>query len=125
MKLNIVVVFFLAIAVTGCAKKSDSIAAAAVSRDKAAKISNLNCNQIREATALTDSKLARASDVQNSKANDDKLMVAGGVALFLPLLFFTEGNDGADNIAELKGVKDALEVEAARKKCRRPATALF
>jgi hypothetical protein len=75
--------------------------------------------------AYTDAKLARASGVQNSKASDDKLMVAGGVALFLPLLFFTEGNKGAPNIAQLKGALDALEGEAIRKNCKRPAARLF
>ena len=79
-----------------------------------------NCTQIMQAMAHTDGKLGRASGVQNSKASDDKLMVAGGVVLFLPLLFFTEGNSGAANIAELKGIMEALEGEAARKNCKRP-----
>ena len=111
--------------VVGCAKKAESIAVTPISADKAAKVASLNCNQIMQAMAFTDAKLSRASGVQNAKASDDKLMVAGGVALFLPLLFFTEGNKGAANISELKGVMEALEGEAIRKNCKRPTAGLL
>jgi hypothetical protein len=74
---------------------------------------------------FTDAKLSRASGVQDAKASDDKLMVAGGVVLFLPLLFFTEGNKGATNIGEIKGVREALEGQAILKKCKSPTAGLL
>ena len=125
MKKLIAIALVTGVAITGCAKKTESIAATRISADKAAKIASLNCAQIMQAMAYTDAKLARASGVQNSKASDDKLMVAGGVALFLPLLFFTEGNSGAASIAELKGVMEALEGQAVLKKCKRPTAGLI
>jgi hypothetical protein len=111
--------------VVGCAKKAESIAVTPISADKATKVATMNCEQIMQAMAFTDAKLARASGVQNAKASDDKLMVAGGVVLFLPLLFFTEGNKGAPNIGELKGIMEALEGQAILKKCKRPTAGLF
>ena len=120
MKALIAIALVTAVAIIGCAKKAESIAATPISAVKAANVASLNCTQIMQAMAHTDAKLGRASGVQNSKASDDKLMVAGGVVLFLPLLFFTEGNSGAANIAELKGIMEALEGEAARKNCKRP-----
>ena len=106
-------------------QKSREHAVTPISADKATKVATMNCEQIMQAMAFTDAKLARASGVQNAKASDDKLMVAGGVVLFLPLLFFTEGNKGAPNIGELKGIMEALEGQAILKKCKRPTAGLF
>ena len=103
---------------TGCAKKTENIAATPISDEKASKLAQMNCKQIMQAKAYTQDKLSREGAVQNNKASDDKLMVAGGVALFLPLLFFTDGNSGAPNIAELKGVVEALEGQAASRGCK-------
>jgi len=118
-------ILVVGVAICGCAKKTASISATPISADKAAKIAAFNCGEIMQAIEYTDAKLARAGQVQDSKASDDKLMVAGGVAVFLPLLLFTEGNKGAAPIAEMKGVLEALEGQAALKKCKRSAPRLL
>ncbi|MEO4000294.1 hypothetical protein [Mesorhizobium sp. CAU 1732] len=99
----------------GCASKSESIQASYVSP---VLYQNLTCEQLHlEGQAISGRAIA-ASGVQDKKAGQDAAVMAVGIVLFWPALFFTSG-DGASaaEVARLKGEMDAIEAASRVNGC--------
>ena len=126
MKLNMssaVSAVLVAVAVAGCASRSENIAAAYVSPTL---YSSLTCPQLREEAARVSARAAQVAGVQDSKATSDAVATTVGVVLFWPALFFIKGDSTtAAELSRLKGEMDAIEQANIRLKCgiafQRPA----
>ncbi|MBZ9889458.1 hypothetical protein LB559_16145 [Mesorhizobium sp. BR1-1-3] len=104
-----------AILLVGCATRPDKIQASYVSP---ILYQNLTCEQLAlEATNIS-RRATEAAGVQNKKAGQDAAVVAVGVIIFWPALFFASG-DGASaaEVARLKGEMQAIEDASTLKGC--------
>jgi hypothetical protein len=71
---------------------------------------NLSCGQLGEEAARVSTVAAVASGAQNSQAGTDAAMVAAGLIIFWPAVFFIGGDkQTAAEIARLKGEMVAIE----------------
>ncbi|WP_427026591.1 hypothetical protein ACP4J4_20190 (plasmid) [Aureimonas ureilytica] len=103
------------LALSGCAKKADSIAAAYVSPTL---YMNLSCAQLREEARVISSRAAAAAGVQNDKAGKDAAVTAVGLVVFWPAPFFVGGDSAsAAEVSRLKGEMQAIEDASRRKGC--------
>ncbi len=112
-----------ALALGGCATRSENISAAYVSPIQYQSYSGA---QLQEEAARVSARAAVASGAQDQKATTDAVATGVGVVLFWPALFFIKGDAGsAQEVAQLKGDMDAIEQANIQKKCglqfRRPA----
>lgn len=100
----------LALAVTGCANRPESIRASHVSHEK---YTHLDCTQL--ATKMTDTRadLDKFSKMQDSKANGD----AFGVFL-LGVPFSKLSGDHEGDVARLKGEVEAIDTAQVKAKCK-------
>ena len=99
----------------GCASSSNEISSAYVSP---LEYENYTCKQLaREGRRVADRAAMLAGRIDDS-ARDDKIVAGVGVILFWPALLFLDG-DGpeANEYAELKGRRKAIEEESIRKDC--------
>ena len=105
-----------AVALSGCAKKAESITAAYVSPTP---YMALSCEQLAEEAKVISSRAAAAAGVQDDKANKDAAVTAVGMVVFWPALFFL-GGDGASvaEVSRLKGEMQAIEDASRRKGCK-------
>ncbi|TPI64272.1 hypothetical protein FJ420_17090 [Mesorhizobium sp. B3-1-3] len=104
-----------AVSLAGCATPPEKIQASYVSP---ILYENLTCEQLAlEATNIS-RRATEAAGVQNKKAGQDAAVVAVGVIVFWPALFFANG-DGASaaEVARLKGEMQAIEDASTVKKC--------
>jgi hypothetical protein len=100
---------------TGCASRSENIAAAYVSP---ISYQNWSCPQISEEAARLSSRAAQVAGVQDSKATGDAVATGVGVVLFWPALFFIKGDSTtAAELARLKGEMEAIEQVSIQKRC--------
>ena len=99
----------------GCATPPEKIQASYVSP---ILYQNLTCEQLAMEATNISSRAAEAAGVQNKKAGQDAAVVAVGVIIFWPALFFASG-DGASaaEVARLKGEMQAIEDASTRKSC--------
>ncbi|RUW60715.1 hypothetical protein [Mesorhizobium sp. M7A.F.Ca.US.008.03.1.1] len=104
-----------ALLLCGCATPPEKIQASYVSP---ILYQNLTCEQLAlEATNIS-RRASEAAGIQNKKAGQDAAVVAVGVIIFWPALFFASG-DGASaaEVARLKGEMQAIEDASTVKGC--------
>ena len=105
-------VFFL---MAGCATKSADIAPSYVSP---IQYQSLSCEQLAQEARRVSSRVAQVTGQQDKKASNDESMMAIGMILFWPALFFMEGDEqSAAEVARLKGEKGAIEQASIQKNC--------
>lgn len=105
----------LAVALVGCAKNADQIAAAYVSP---LQYDSYNCNQLIEEGQRVSSRAAVVAGVQDQKASSDAVATTVGVIVFWPALFLIKGNDQQTaELARLRGELEAIESASIRKRC--------
>ncbi|WP_062212739.1 hypothetical protein [Aureimonas sp. AU12] len=104
------------LALSGCAKRADSIAAAYVSPTP---YMGLSCAQLSEEAKVISSRAQAASGAQDSKAGKDAAVTAVGLVVFWPALFFVGGDSAtAAEVSRLKGEMQAIEDASRRKGCK-------
>lgn len=104
-----------AMALSGCAEKSDNIQAAYTSP---MIYQNYSCSQLRQEAEMVSRRAAQAAGVQNKQAENDAVATGVALVLFWPAAFFIKGNKGnAAELARLKGQLEAIESENIRRKC--------
>lgn len=105
----------LALALSGCATRSEDIPAAYISP---VQYSSFSCRQITEEAARLSARASQATAAQDKKANHDAAGMAIGLLVLWPMLLFNEG-DGAEaaEVSRLKGEMEALEQASIQKNC--------
>jgi hypothetical protein len=112
---SITVSLIAALALVGCASKSENIAAAYVSP---LTYESYSCRALQEEAARVSARAIAASGAQDSKASNDAVATGVGVVLFWPALFFIKGEGAsASEVARLKGEMEAIEQASTRKRC--------
>ena len=105
----------LALTLTACAKSSDEIAADYVSP---LTYQDYSCSQLGAELARVQTRAAQVAGVQDEAASSDEGVMAVGMILFWPALFFLEGDTGREaELGRLRGEADAIEAVATRKEC--------
>lgn len=104
-----------AIFVGGCASRATDIQASYVSP---LMYQNLDCEQLQGEAQRVSQRAMAAAGVQDKKAGQDAAVMAVGLVLFWPALFFTSG-DGASaaEVARLKGEMQAIEDASTANSC--------
>lgn len=109
------VITSLAMALSGCATSSDKIAASYVSP---IHYQNMDCTQIASEMERVRSAAISSGAQVDKAANNDAGIMAAGMILFWPALFFLGGNQAKEaEYAKLKGESEALDRVAVEKKC--------
>ena len=101
MKTPIISGVFMALALTGCASKSEDITASYVSP---MNYQQYTCDQLIQEGRSVSSRAAIASGQQDKARSDDQVKTGVGIVLFWPVLLFMDG-DGP-KAAELASLKD-------------------
>lgn len=110
-----VIVSFNSMMMGGCATKGGDISAAYV---PASIYSNLGCPEIAQELMDVGLKASELSGQLDSAAGKDAGLVAVGVILFWPALFFVGGDKNKEaQLAQLKGQRDSLLKAAKAKGC--------
>ena len=114
MKTHATTGVLIALAVTGCATKSEDISPSYVSP---MNYQNYTCDQLIQEGHSVSSRAAIASGQQDKMRSRDSVKTGVGVVLFWPVLLFMDG-DGPKSaeLASLKGQMDAIESAAIQKK---------
>ncbi|MFD1982589.1 hypothetical protein ACFSOZ_07840 [Mesorhizobium newzealandense] len=104
-----------AILLCGCATPPDKIQASYVSP---ILYQNLTCEQLALEATNVSRRASEAAGIQNHKAGQDAAVVAVGVIVFWPVLFFANGDGtSAAEVARLKGEMQAIEDASTAKSC--------
>lgn len=107
---NILIVVSAIIFLSSCAKSPESIAPAYTSP---LTYKGLGCNQIAQELGRVDNALVQSYTQQRNARSNDTM---GVILLGLPVSSLSGGNV-ADQVAKLKGEKEALEKLAVQKNC--------
>ncbi len=80
---------------------------------------SLNCNQIASEAVNVSNKAHDKAGVERRHRKQDEAIVATGLIVFWPALFFTHGHnaESATDLAQLKGEMEALEAASTKKSC--------
>lgn len=80
---------------------------------------NLSCDQIASEAINASNKAHDKAGLERRHRKQDKAIVATGLVVFWPALFFTHGHNtqSAEDLAQLKGEMEALEAASAKKSC--------
>lgn len=108
----------LSLALAGCASSSDKVAASYVSHHQ---YQNYSCEQIlQESELIRAAALAGGAQLDKAAQNDAGIM-AVGLVLFWPAMFFVGGNQSKEaEYARLKGEIEALDRARIEKNCTYP-----
>jgi hypothetical protein len=98
----------IAVGISGCAKKADSIEPAAIST---AKYDGWSCKKMAREKAFVDEALTRASASQDKAAENDAVMV---FLIGVP----TSGGGTPGEVARLKGEQEAIRRRMVERNCR-------
>jgi len=110
-----VITSFSSMIMGGCATKGDNVSAAYV---PASIYSTYNCQQIAQELMTVGVKAAELSGQMDEAAGKDTALVAVGLVLFWPALFFVGGDKGKEaQLAQLKGQRDTLMSASNAKGC--------
>ena len=113
---TIVLGAFLSANLAGCATKGADVQAGYV---PASLYSNLTCDQIAQELYDVGLKAGELSGQLDTAAGKDAGLVAVGIILFWPALFFVGGDKNKEaQLAQLKGTRDALIKAAKAKGCK-------
>lgn len=100
---------------SGCATSPKDISATYVSP---VLYQNLSCEQLAQEATRVSRAAADVTGQQQNQANKDATMVAVGMVLFWPSLFFIGGDKGsAAELGRLKGEMQAIEQANIAKNC--------
>jgi hypothetical protein len=103
---------------SACAKNPDNIHAKFAS---ATPYRALTCEQLNDERARVGSELTRIEALQRENANTDTAVMAVGMILLWPaLLGLAATTDRSDEIAAMRGERDAMELAAREKGCPPP-----
>jgi hypothetical protein len=116
MRVEIVVsVGVLAVLASGCATRSDEVAATYVSPYQ---FESLACPQIADESQRIARRANELAGVQDSKRTKDTVATTVAVVVFWPAAFLVGGDDrNTAELARLRGELEALEQVSTRKKC--------
>jgi hypothetical protein len=110
-----VIASFTSMIFGGCATKGDAVSAAYV---PASIYSTYSCQQIAQELMTVGVKAAELSGQMDEAAGKDTALVAVGLVLFWPALFFVGGDKGKEaQLAQLKGQRDTLMAASTAKGC--------
>lgn len=99
-----------------CATSSKNIGTAYVSP---IQYNNHSCDQLRQEYMRISSRVIEVANKQDSAASRDAVAMGVGLVLFWSALFLLAGSKGSpDELARLKGERDAIEVSAIEKNCQ-------
>jgi hypothetical protein len=105
----------VALALAGCAQRSDSVTAAYVSP---VQYQSFTCQQLKEEAARVAQRAAIAAGQQDQSATNDAIATGVAVIVFFPAAFLIHGNGvNAQELAELKGDMDAIQQANIQKNC--------
>lgn len=106
----------LGLLAAGCATQPDKIAAVYVSP---IQYQSYSCSQVQAEMERVTRRVGVLQGSLKKEADADAVQMGVGLLLFWPTLFFLEGGDGpeAQEFAQLKGEKEALEKVAIQKEC--------
>lgn len=107
---------FISANLAGCATKGADVQAGYV---PASLYANLTCDQIAQELYDVGLKAGELSGQLDTAAGKDAGLVAVGIVLFWPALFFVGGDKNKEaQLAQLKGTRDALIKAAKAKGCK-------
>jgi len=103
-----------AFALTACAPKAKNVKPSYVPQ---ALYNNLSCNQIASEAVIVSRKAREAAGKETRHRHQDQAIVATGLVIFWPALFFTHGHNSNNSayLAGLKGEMQALKTASAQK----------
>jgi hypothetical protein len=100
---------------TGCAKRSEDVAAAYVSP---LQYQQYSCTQLAAEASRVSQRAAELSGVQDSKRTKDKVATVAAVIVFWPAAFLVTGDDAQTaELARLKGEFAAIQQVSIQKNC--------
>lgn len=116
IKLTVLLAATATFALAACAPKPENVKA---SYTPQAPYDNLSCNQIAKEAVTVSNKAHDAVGKERRHRKQDQALVATGLVVFWPALFFTHGKNAnsATDLAQLKGEMQALEKASAEKNC--------
>lgn len=104
-----------ALTLAACADSADNIPAAYVSP---VAYQDYSCSQLGAELSRVSARAAEVAGVQDEAASRDEGVMAIGLIVFLPALFFLEGDTGRESeLGRLHGEVEAIEATATRKNC--------
>lgn len=103
-----------AIALAACAPKPENVRPAYTAQ---APYENLSCDQIAAESIQVSNKAHDAVKAERRHHRQDQTIVAAGLVVFWPALFFTHGHRASTDLAAMKGEMEALEAVSERKRC--------
>lgn len=110
-----VAVATVTVAVLGCAKSANQVAASYVSP---LAYESYSCDQLGQEAQRISSRVAAASGAQDNKATNDAVVTAAAVVIFWPAAFFVGGDDETTaELARLKGEFETVEKVSIQKEC--------
>ena len=113
---TIVLGTFISANLAGCATKGSEVQAGYV---PVSLYSNLTCEQIAQELYDVGLKAGELSGQLDTAAGKDAGLVAVGIILFWPALFFVGGDKSKEaQLAQLKGTRDALIKAGRAKGCK-------
>ena len=100
---------------SGCAKRSEDVAAAYVSP---LQYQQYSCSQLAAEASRVSERAAELSGVQDSKRTKDKVATVAAVTVFWPAAFLVSGDDAQTaELARLKGEFAAIQQISIQKNC--------
>ena len=115
MTIKPIVALAAALALAACADSADEIPASYVSP---LAYQDYSCDQLGAELSRVSARAAEVAGVQDEAAADDGAVMAVGLVLFWPALFFLEGDTGREaELGRLRGEAEAIEATAIRKEC--------
>lgn len=116
IKLTVFLAATTAIALSACAPNPDKVKP---SYTPQALYDNLSCKQIAKESIEVSKRAHEAVGKEHRHRRQDKAIVATGLVVFWPALFFTHGKNtqSASDLAQIKGEIQALQHASAKKNC--------
>ena len=103
----------------GCASSPDSVSARYVSPNM---YQNWSCDQLTDEKIRLTKEVQRISGLQRENANADAAMMTVGLIIFWPALIgLAATKDRKDELGQLKGEYDAVDLSVRSRQCTMPA----
>lgn len=102
------------IALSACAPKPEDVRPGYTPQ---ALYDNLSCDQIAAEAIQVSNRAHDEVHAERRHRHQDQAIVATGLVVFWPALFFTHGRSVSGDLAALKGEMEALEAASERKRC--------
>jgi hypothetical protein len=103
------------VAICGCAKKPEDVAAAYISP---LQYDRYSCRQLAEEAQRISVRVGELSGVQRQKRTGDMLATTAAVVIFWPAAFMVGGDDAQTaELARMKGEFETIQKVAIQKNC--------